>query len=193
MCVWPFATPWTIAHQAPGSSVYGILQERILKWVAIPLSRGSSWPNDQTWVSCIAGRFFTVWATRRTHAGLDLLIREWLGLWAVSPLSQLASYKTCRPAGCSPAGSQRRGDIRAELCPRKVALSRVWREFGNGRCPRVTVAQTQMVDVDRRVYCRGGVGDRGWAEVGLEGLCQMTASTVWALLTRLCDAAKWVV
>ena len=85
MCIWPFATPWTIAHQAPGSSVYGILQERILKWVAIPFSRGSSWPNDQTWVSCIAGRFFTVWATRRTHAGLDLLIRESLGLWAVSP------------------------------------------------------------------------------------------------------------
>ena len=47
----------------PGSSVYGILQERILKWVAIPFSRGSSWPRDQTWVSCIVGRFFTAWAT----------------------------------------------------------------------------------------------------------------------------------
>ena len=42
----------------------------------------------------------------------------------------------------------------------------------------MTVAQIQMVGVDRRGYCRGGVGDRGWAEVGLEGLCQMAASTV---------------
>ena len=35
----------------PGSSVHGILQARILEWVAIPFSRGSSWPKDQTWVS----------------------------------------------------------------------------------------------------------------------------------------------
>ena len=46
-----------------GSSVHGILQERILEWVAIPFSSGSSWLRDRTWVSCIAGRFFTVWAT----------------------------------------------------------------------------------------------------------------------------------
>ena len=49
----------------PGSSVHGISQARILEWVAIPFSRGSSWPRDWTYVSCIAGRFFTVWATRR--------------------------------------------------------------------------------------------------------------------------------
>ena len=49
---------------SPGSSVHGILQARILEWVAIPFSRASSWPRDQTQVSCIAGRFFTVWATR---------------------------------------------------------------------------------------------------------------------------------
>ena len=42
----------------PASSVLGILQERILKWVAISLSRGSSRPRDRTWVSSIAGRFF---------------------------------------------------------------------------------------------------------------------------------------
>ena len=48
----------------PGSSVHGILQARILEWVAISFSRGSSWPRDQTQVSCIAGSFFTIWATR---------------------------------------------------------------------------------------------------------------------------------
>ena len=47
-------------YSPPGSSVHGILQARILEWVAIPFSRGSSQPRDQTWVSCIAGRFFTV-------------------------------------------------------------------------------------------------------------------------------------
>ena len=47
----------------PGSSVHGIFQARILEWIAILFSRGSSWPRDQTWVSCIAGRFFTIWAT----------------------------------------------------------------------------------------------------------------------------------
>ena len=44
----------------PGSSVHGILQARILEWVAIPFSRGSSQPRDRTPVSYIADRFFTV-------------------------------------------------------------------------------------------------------------------------------------
>ena len=48
----------------PGSSVHGILQARILEWVAISFSRGSSWPRDQTWVSHIAGRHIAIWATR---------------------------------------------------------------------------------------------------------------------------------
>ena len=48
----------------PGSSIHGILQARILEWVAISLSRGSSQPRDRTQVSCIVGRRFTVWATR---------------------------------------------------------------------------------------------------------------------------------
>ena len=48
----------------PGSSIHGILQARVLEWVAISFSRGSSQPRDRTWVSCIADRCFTVWATR---------------------------------------------------------------------------------------------------------------------------------
>ena len=46
----------------PGSSVHGIPQARILEWVAISFSKESSQPRNQTWVSCIAGRFFTDWA-----------------------------------------------------------------------------------------------------------------------------------
>ena len=52
----------------PGSSVHGILQARILEWVAIAFSRGSSWPRDRSQVSHIAGRFFTMWATREANA-----------------------------------------------------------------------------------------------------------------------------
>ena len=47
-----------------GSSVHGIFQARVLEWVAISFSRGSSWPRDRTPVSCIVGRCFTIWATR---------------------------------------------------------------------------------------------------------------------------------
>ena len=45
-------------------TVHGILQARILEWVAVPFSRGSSWPRNWTGVSCIAGRFFINWAIR---------------------------------------------------------------------------------------------------------------------------------
>ena len=48
----------------PDASVHGILQARILEWVATPFSRGSSQPKDWTLISYIAGGFFTVWATR---------------------------------------------------------------------------------------------------------------------------------
>ena len=55
-------------HSPPGSSVHGILQARILEWVAMPSSRGSSWARNWTSVSCITGRFFTHWATWEIHA-----------------------------------------------------------------------------------------------------------------------------
>ena len=55
-------------YSPPGSSVHGILQARILEWVSIPFSRESSQPRDQTQVSCIAGRFFTLWANREAQS-----------------------------------------------------------------------------------------------------------------------------
>ena len=59
-----YVTPWC---SPPGSSVHGISQARILEWVAIPFSRGSSQPRTWTWVSYTAGRFFTFWATREAR------------------------------------------------------------------------------------------------------------------------------
>ena len=54
-------------YSLPGSSVHGILQARILEWVAISFSRGSSWSRAWTPISCIAHRLFTIWATRKPH------------------------------------------------------------------------------------------------------------------------------
>ena len=51
-------------HSLPGSSVHGVLQARILEWVAILFSKGCSQPRYQTWVSCTAGKFFIIWITR---------------------------------------------------------------------------------------------------------------------------------
>ena len=52
-------------------TVHGILQARILEWVAFPFSKGSSQTRDWTQVSCIAGRFFTSWAIREYKLDLE--------------------------------------------------------------------------------------------------------------------------
>ena len=56
----------------PGSSVHGILQARILAWVDLSSSKGSSWPRDGTPISCRAGGFFTIWATGESQNTLNL-------------------------------------------------------------------------------------------------------------------------
>ena len=58
---------YPVDYCPPGSSVHGIFQARVLEWVAISFTRGSSPPRDWTWVSCMAGRFFTNWATRKAQ------------------------------------------------------------------------------------------------------------------------------
>ena len=50
-----------------GFSIHGIIQAKILEWVAISFSRGSSRPRDQTWVSSVAGKCFNLWATREAR------------------------------------------------------------------------------------------------------------------------------
>ena len=56
-----------LVYSLPDSSVHGISQARILEWVAISSSRGSFWPRDWSQVFCTAGRFFTIWVTRKAH------------------------------------------------------------------------------------------------------------------------------
>ena len=63
----------TLCDCDPGDyTVHGILQARILEWVAFPFSRGSSQPRDRTQVSRITGRFFTSWATREAQPALSV-------------------------------------------------------------------------------------------------------------------------
>ena len=67
-CVWLCVSP--MDYTLPGFSVHGILQTRVLEWVAMPFSRGSSQPRDQTCVStslALAGGFFTVSAAWEAH------------------------------------------------------------------------------------------------------------------------------
>ena len=67
-----FLTPMDCS--APGSCIHGIFQARVLEWVAISYSRISSWPRYQIRVSHIAGRCFTIWATKRKTSTSALLI-----------------------------------------------------------------------------------------------------------------------
>ena len=85
-------------------TVHGILQARILEWVAFPFSRGSSQPRDWTQVSHIAGGFFTSWATRLAHKSTKVLCGslETLTRALRNPVSSLAVFK---PPCCEEAQS----------------------------------------------------------------------------------------
>ena len=96
----------------PGSSDHGILQARILEWVAILFSRGSSGLRDQTRVSCTAGRFFTIWATA-----------------AAAAAKLLQSCPTlCDPIDGSPPGSPVPGILQARTLERvAISFSNAWK------------------------------------------------------------------
>ena len=83
-----------------GSSVHGILQARILEWVAIPFSRASSQPRDRTQLFYTAGIFFTVWATREAHCYPYLCFVYWMvSLLKMEPCLILSTYQNAWPRG----------------------------------------------------------------------------------------------
>ena len=93
----------------PGSSVHRHYQARILEWVVMPSSRGSSWPRNQTGVSRIAGGFFTSWAAREAHK----MARDPLISWTQAVEKQRHPTPVLLPGkshgqrslvGCSPWG-----------------------------------------------------------------------------------------
>ena len=87
-----------------GSSVLEFLlplQARILAWVALSFSRGSSQPRDRTWVSCIAGRFSTIWATRDALLGKYVCVLSHSVLSDSSRSLELQSIRLLCPWGFS--------------------------------------------------------------------------------------------
>ena len=77
----------------PGFSVPGIFQARVLEWVVIVFSSGSSWPRDWTQISRIAGRCFTLWATREVQEQNRSCLDSWHGhsgyMWTKCQLESL--------------------------------------------------------------------------------------------------------
>ena len=91
-CVW-LCDP--MDRYLPGSSVHGILQARILEWLAISSTRVSSWPRDRAHDSCIVGSFFTSEPQGKPHRHVLLLLL----------LSRLLCPTLCDPLDSSPPGS----------------------------------------------------------------------------------------
>ena len=73
----------------PGYSIHGIFRTRVLEWVAISFSRGSSWSRYPTWVSCIVGRCFTIWTVLIT-----IKCRKFWKIWKYQT-TWPASWKIC--------------------------------------------------------------------------------------------------
>ena len=92
----------------PGSSVHGILQARILKWVALSSSRGSSQPRDWTCVSCIGRRILYHWATKEALLIYVLAHLKWSEVAQSCPT-------LCNPMDCSPPGSSIHGILQARI------------------------------------------------------------------------------
>ena len=65
-----------VDYSLPSFSVHGILQARVLEWVTISFSRGSSWPRNRTRVSCIGGRRFNLWTTREALTNLESILKS---------------------------------------------------------------------------------------------------------------------
>ena len=101
----------------PGSFVDGIFQARILEWVVISFSRGSSQPRDRTQVFCTAGRLFTIWATR-----------EILPSPAAAAKSLQSCPTLCNPIDGSPPGSPVPGILQARTLEWvAVSFSNAWK------------------------------------------------------------------
>ena len=104
----------------PVSSVHGILWTRVLEWVAMPSSRGSSQPRDWIWVSCIAGRFFTA-----ESPGKPMISSSAAATAAKSPQS---CPTLCDPKEGSPLGSSVPGILQARILERvAISFSNAWK------------------------------------------------------------------
>ena len=91
-CLWPYLCPALCNHNPPGASVHGILQARILEWVAISYSQGSCWPRDWTYISCTAGGFFFFFFTTKPRLRTISLIRRYFSPWKYLSSDECTGY-----------------------------------------------------------------------------------------------------
>ena len=170
----------------PSSSVCGILQARILEWVAISFSKGSSQPRDQTWVSHIAGRCFTIWATRAVpSASQDAQLR-----WGELQLNLPESFGNAgaEESGACTGGVPFRWGLVRHLCPLiglHPSLSQClepcklsW-DLRKQQCQSFCEVRGVHAATGRAV-CRGGPGHSGRAS------CPSGARRLTLLLRRVC-------
>ena len=113
-------------YSPPGCSVHGILQARILEWVAILFSWGSSQPRDWTQVSRIAGGFFTVWAARNYRRKYCQVIPLFIPAPAAKSLQSCPTL--CDPIDGSPPGSAVPGILQARTLEWvAISFSNAWK------------------------------------------------------------------
>ena len=114
------------------SSIHGIFQARVLMWIAISFSRGSSWPRDQTRVSCIAGRHFTIWATREALSMEHLDICLFL-----MPSNCLLNYSCISIKIAIPSGNPTPGHIDRTL---------IWKRYMHPCVHSNTIYNSQVME-----------------------------------------------
>ena len=134
-----------------GSSIHRILQARILGWVAISFSSGSSQPGDWTWVSCFVGRFFINWATTGSIRELN----RWKNEVTVCCAKLLQSCRTvCNPMTYSPPGSSVHGILQA------IVLEWIAISFSSGSSwPRDWTQVSHIVDRRFTIWATREVGE----------------------------------
>ena len=126
------------------SMVHGILQARILEWVAYPFSRGSSQPRDWTQVSCLVGGFFTSWATREAKC---LHFHNRNVSTSCKDICQARPSHSCSSSLCSPWRCQKNQGVREEKDQRGESKPHLLPHIGFG---------VRLQDLwQRELACRG--------------------------------------
>ena len=117
------------------SSVPGILQARILEWVAIPFSRGSLQPRGRTRVFCIVCGFFTIWAIKEAPFPIHL---PWIALFLRPAYVHLCHFCLCTNAKCGHCCSIGHSPFLG--CSFLQASDQIWTNLPDVQCSHVNIS-----------------------------------------------------